>query len=102
MLLMILENCPTSLKGALSRWLIEPKSGVFLGNPSGRVRDELWAMALERAKDGRVLQVWTDRNPQGYRFRSYGDWARELVDMEGITLIRTRPKRRPSKRKPAT
>ncbi|MDP2945936.1 MAG: type I-E CRISPR-associated endoribonuclease Cas2, partial [bacterium] len=26
------------MKGALSRWLLEPKTGVFLGNPSARVR----------------------------------------------------------------
>ena len=93
MLVMILESCPASLKGALSRWLIEPKTGVFLGNPSARVRDELWQMAIHRAKDGRVVQIWSDRRcPQGYRHRSYGDRDRALVDMEGIALVRQRPK----------
>ncbi len=43
MLVMILEKLPRSLRGALSRWLIEVRPGTFLGNPSQRVRDELWS-----------------------------------------------------------
>ena len=30
------------MEGALSRWLIEVRPGMFLGNPSQRIRDELW------------------------------------------------------------
>jgi CRISPR-associated protein Cas2 len=29
---MILEKVPTSLRGELTRWMLEPKSGVFVGN----------------------------------------------------------------------
>ncbi|WP_347272439.1 type I-E CRISPR-associated endoribonuclease Cas2e [Dehalococcoides mccartyi] len=64
---MILEKVPTSLRGALSRWLLEPKTGVFLGNPSARVRDELWDKAIKKTKaSGVILQIWTDQNPQGF------------------------------------
>ena len=93
MLVMILEKAPASLKGALSRWLTEPKSGVFLGSPSARVRDELWKMAEERIKDGSIMQVWNTRSPQGFQFRCHGDLKRELVDMEGIALVRARPRK---------
>ena len=92
MLVMILERCPASLKGALSRWLIEPRSGVFLGNPSARVRDELWQMASDRCKEGSVVQIWSDRRPQGYNYRVQGQPGRELVDCEGVALVRTTPK----------
>ena len=98
MLLMILERCPTSLRGALSRYLIEPKAGVFLGNPSARIRDELWKMAIGKIKDGRVLQVWSDRCPQGYSWRSFGQSDREMIDLEGIGLVRY--KRRTSSAEP--
>ena len=94
MLVMILERVPTSLRGALSRWLLEPKAGVFLGNPSARVRDELWARAQKGQKDtGSVLQIWTDKNPQGFSYRQCGDRERTLVDFEGTCLvqIRSRP-----------
>ena len=92
MLVMILERSPESLKGELSRWLNEPKSGVFVGNVSARVRDELWGLATRKVKDGSVMQVWTDTAcPQGYRCRSYGKASRQLVDFEGIVLVRTPP-----------
>ena len=58
MLVMILEKVPVSLRGELSRWLIEPKTGVFLGSPSARVRDELWDLARKKCKGGLVMQIW--------------------------------------------
>ena len=86
MLVMILEKTPRSLRGELSRWLVEPKPGIFLGKVSVRVRDELWAMALSKSKQGAVMQIWADRSPQGYCCRLHGDASRKLVDFEGITL----------------
>ena len=91
--MMILENTPASLKGELSRWLIEPKSGIFLGNPSARVRDRLWEKALGKCRDGAVLQVWSSRCPQGYLWRSSGNLSREMVDVEGIALVRMQSKK---------
>jgi len=65
---------------------------VFVGNVSARVRDELWGLATRKVKDGSVMQVWTDTAcPQGYRCRSYGKASRQLVDFEGIVLVRTPP-----------
>jgi CRISPR-associated protein Cas2 len=76
------------LKGALSRWLLEPKTGVFLGNPSARVRDELWATAIKKAKDsGVVIQIWTDQNPQGFSYRQFGERDRRFIDLDGLALV---------------
>ena len=102
MLVMILERSPESLKGELSRWLNEPKSGVFVGNVSARVRDELWALAIRKTKDGSVMQIWTDTAcPQGYRCRSHGKPSRSFIDFEGIVLVRTPPakKKEPKQQK---
>ncbi len=90
--MMILEKVPTSLRGELSRWLIEPKTGVFLGNPSARVRDELWNRAVVKSREGSVLQIWTDNSPQGYKSRTLGSASRSLVDHEGVTLVQLPPK----------
>ena len=91
---MILEKVPTSLRGALSHWLLEPKTGVFLGNPSARVRDELWNKALKKKNkdNGSILQVWTDKNPQGFSYRQFGPCERKFVDFEGLSLVRIEPK----------
>ena len=90
--MMILRNTPASLKGELSRWLVEPKSGVFVGNPSARVRDKLWEKALNKCREGGVLQIWSSRCPQGYLWRSFGNLSRDMVDVEGIALVRTKKK----------
>jgi CRISPR-associated protein Cas2 len=99
MLVMILEKAPASLRGELSRWLIEPHTGVFLGNLSARVRDELWAKACCKSWDGAVVQIWSDTtSPQGYRYRIFGTPARTLLDHEGIALVQMPPKE-PRKKK---
>jgi len=97
---MILENTPASLKGELSRWLVEPKSGIFLGNPSARVRDKLWEKALSKCRTGGVLQIWSSRCAQGYLWRSFGKLSRQMVNVEGMALVRmqTKPRKLSDKR----
>lgn len=94
---MIVERVPTSLRNALSRWLIEPSTGVFVGNPSARIRDELWKKILDTAPDGTALQVWSAQNPQGFAYRQHNAAQRELVIVDGLTLVRTLPKDVPAK-----
>jgi CRISPR-associated protein Cas2 len=91
--MMIVEKVPTSLKGALSRWLLEPKTGIFLGDPSARVRDELWKQAMTKTKGGgSIIQIWTDDNPQGFSYRQYGVQERSFIDVEGMSLIQRKRK----------
>jgi CRISPR-associated protein Cas2 len=84
---MILEKVPRSLKGALTRWLIEIRSGIFLGNPTQRVREELWKKVIKRPPLGYALQLWSAPGPQGYEFRQYGEAKRQLTDFEGLGLV---------------
>ena len=67
---------------------------MFLGNPSARVRDELWKMAVDRAGAGSVLQVWSYPCPQGYQYRSHHAGERQLVDFEGLALVRVARRRK--------
>jgi len=70
---------------------------VFLGNPSARVRDELWQLAMKKSKDGSVAQIWSTRAPQGYKYRTSGQPDRRLRDFEGIALVQRPPKKRHTK-----
>jgi CRISPR-associated protein Cas2 len=63
---------------------------MFLGNPSQRVRDELWRQITERPPLGYVLQLWSSRHPQGYEYRQYGDSKRMLTDFEDLGLVTIR------------
>ena len=87
MVVMILENVPTSLRGELSRWLIEARSGVFVGHISAMVRDRLWDKCAKNSKAGGILQIWSTNNEQRFQMRMSGATSRRLMEMEGLQLI---------------
>ncbi|MDQ0994742.1 type I-E CRISPR-associated endoribonuclease Cas2e [Streptomyces sp. V3I7] len=87
MTVIVLTNCPAGLRGLLTRWLLEISAGVFVGNPSARIRDLLWTEVQQHAGQGRALLTYTDNSEQGFTFRTH-DHAWHPVDHEGITLIR--------------
>jgi CRISPR-associated protein Cas2 len=89
MIVLILERVPPSLRGDLSRWMFEPRAGVFVGRVTAQVRDRLWERAIHRVRHGACLMVAEEsRNEQGFSVRQRGDRSRELVDFDGLTLIR--------------
>ncbi|MEI6319959.1 MAG: type I-E CRISPR-associated endoribonuclease Cas2e [Pseudomonadota bacterium] len=87
MLVMTLEKVPTSLRGLLSRWLVELQTGVFVGKVSPVVRDLLWEKALDKGSAGRCSQAWRTQGEQGFALRMHGDPARGTVDFDGIALV---------------
>ncbi len=89
----MLEKVSPSLRGELSRWLIEPRTGVFIGHVSGMVRDKLWEKCCESVKMGGVLQAWSTNNEQRFTIRMAGHTRRQIVDFEGLQLVRQNPRR---------
>jgi CRISPR-associated protein Cas2 len=88
MVLLILQRAPSSLRGELSRWMIEPRAGVFVGNVSAMVRDKLWEWVINSAPEAGAIMVHNAQTEQGFRVRSYGDSSREIVEWEGLQLVR--------------
>ena len=88
MLVMILEKVPESLRGELTRWLIEPHPGVFVGHVSGLVRDKLWEKCCRQLRGGGAIQAWSTNTEQRFAIRRWGHTDRELVEMEGLWLVR--------------
>ncbi len=89
MMVLVLERVPASLRGELTRWLLEPRTGVFVGRVSAMVRDRLWekvCLSL-KGREGGILIYSTDTE-QGFAVRSHGETSRELVDFDGLVLIR--------------
>ncbi len=92
MIVMILETVPVSLRGELTRWLIEPHPGVFVGHVSAMVRDQLWQKCYKRLnKGGGILQIWTTNTEQKFQMRAFGMTTREIVEHEGLQLVRIPP-----------
>lgn len=88
MVVLIVEDAKPALRGLLSRWLIEPRAGVFVGRLSARVRDRLWERVANSGKAQGAVLVYGAQNEQGLAIRTCGDTSREAVDFEGLTLIR--------------
>jgi CRISPR-associated protein Cas2 len=88
MVVMVLEKVPVSLRGELTRWLIEPHPGVFVGHVNAMVRDRLWDKCCLAKRAGGVLQIWTTNTEQRFQMRAHGDTRREIVEFDGLQLIR--------------
>ena len=84
---MILERVPQSLRGELTRWLLELKAGVFVGRVSAMVRERLWAKACEAMGEGGGILVQTADDEQGFDLRFWGNPGRSVRDFEGIQLV---------------
>ena len=106
MIVIIVERATPGLRGQLTRWMLEVRAGVFVGRLSTRVKDKLWELVKARNPKGGSLLVARAHNEQGFIVETHGDTTREVVDLEGLLLVRrpaepsaaARPKRgRPRK-----
>lgn len=86
MIVLVLTAVPPSLRGVLTRWLIEIAPGVYVGKVSARVRDLLWERVVDGVGRGRAILVHSARNEQGLDFRVHNhEW--HTVDYDGISLM---------------
>jgi len=87
---MVLEKVPPSLRGELSRWMVEVQTGVYVGSLSALVRDLLWHKCIRNGAGGRCCQVYRTNNEQGFDIRIAGDANRLAVDLDGLLLVAVR------------
>ena len=87
MVVIILNKVPVSLRGELTRWLIEPRPGVFCGHVNAMVRDLLWQKCCAKKGEGGVLQIWSTNTEQRFEMRMAGATKRSVVDFDGLQLI---------------
>lgn len=86
MTIVVLTAADVGLRGHLTRWLVEVAAGVFVGNPSRRVREHLWSVLAERIGDGQVLMIEPAANEQGWAVRTAGVDRWYPVDYDGLVL----------------
>ncbi|MGI8848627.1 MAG: type I-E CRISPR-associated endoribonuclease Cas2e [Pyrinomonadaceae bacterium] len=87
MVVFLMEKVPVSLRGEITRWMLELSPGVFVGNISGMVREKLWEMICQRLKGGAATLLQSTANEQGYKIRTFGDTTRKVKDFDGLQLI---------------
>ena len=87
MIVLAMTDCPPRLRGDISKWLCEINTGVYVGNVSARVREELWSRVCKNLKNGRATLVYSSNGEQKMEFRVHNtSWT--PVDFDGITLMR--------------
>ncbi|WP_019536642.1 type I-E CRISPR-associated endoribonuclease Cas2e [Paenibacillus ginsengihumi] len=87
MIVLTLTNGPPSLRGELTRWLLEIDTGVYVGRVSARVREQIWHRVQEHVQSGRAIMVFhSGTSEQGLDFRTHNaEW--EPIDFDGLKLM---------------
>lgn len=87
MLVIVTEAVPERLRGYLSRWLLQVRAGVFLGDYSQRVRKMIVETIEENIETGNVVVAWTTNNESGFDFETFGDNRRVPTELDGMKLV---------------
>ena len=87
MLVIVLENSPSRLRGRLAVWLLEVRAGVYVGDVTRRVREMIWGQVLNGVEDGNAVMAWTANTESGFDFVTHGTNRRIPVEMDGIKLV---------------
>ncbi len=90
-LVIVVENAPDRLRGRLGVWLLEVRTGVYVGNYSRRIREMIFKNVYEGINDGNAVMVWSTPTESGFDFLSVGSNRREPVDVDGMILSCFKP-----------
>ncbi|MDP4511817.1 type I-E CRISPR-associated endoribonuclease Cas2e [Nonomuraea turcica] len=86
MTVIVLVAAPEGLRGHLTRWMVEVSAGVFVGNPSKRIRDRIWTLLANRIGDCQAVLVEPATNEQGWAIRTAGKDRWYPIDFDGLIL----------------
>lgn len=86
MVVLSVTNCPSQLRGDLTKWFIEIDIGVYVGKLSARVRDKIWSRVCDNIKSGKAIMVYSTNSEQGFAIVTHNtEW--NPVDCDGIWLM---------------
>lgn len=91
MLVIVVENAPPRLRGRLAVWLLEVRSGVYVGTYGRRVREMVWDQVRLHIEDGNAVIAWAAPNDAGFEFDTCGQHRRVPVDLDGFRLVAVHP-----------
>jgi CRISPR-associated protein Cas2 len=87
-IVIILERAPESTRGELTRWLVEIKTGIYLGQVTAAVRERLWEGVCGKLGGGAATLAYSTSGEAGYVLRFWGDPSRTVMDFDGLQLVR--------------
>lgn len=89
MIVMVIDNGSEKLRGELTKWLMEVKPGVLVGNVSAMVRGKLWKVNDDSNHRGAVM-LYSMNTEQGFEICMCGEPKRQIIDFDGVQLIEVR------------
>lgn len=95
-LVIVVENAPDRLRGRLAVWLLEVRTGVYVGNYSRRIREMIFKNIYDGINDGNAVMVWSTPTESGFDFLSVGNNRREPIDVDGMILSYFKPEKETS------
>ncbi len=87
MLVIVVENVPSRLRGRLAVWLLEIRAGVYVGKVNRRVREMIWDQVSTGLGEGNAAMAWSTNAESGFDFETLGTNRRIPVEMDGVKLI---------------
>lgn len=88
MMVLILEKASPSLRGELTRWLHEPRTNVYVGRVSQKVRSLLWEkVRRDLGPSSGALMLHNSDDEPGFRIHAHGETTRRIVTLDGLQLI---------------
>ena len=87
MTVLIVSKVPKSLRGRLSRWMMQLRPGVFVGTLSQRVRELLWQRTCASLRGGWALILVPAQTEQGFELRMHGTAPFAIEDFDGLQLV---------------
>lgn len=91
MLAIVVENVPPRLRGRLAVYLVEVRSGVYVGKAGKRIREMLWTTVEEGVGEGNACMAWSTNTESGFDFVTCGTNRRIPVDWDGMKLVSFMP-----------
>ena len=88
MTVLILENMSPGFRGEVTQWMLEVKSGVYVGNMSAAVRERLWSKVKDNVNEGAALIIYSAKGEQGFAMEICREPERSVIDLEGLYLIK--------------
>ena len=87
MMIIVVENAPPRLRGRLSVWLLEIRSGIYTGVYSRNVREMIWSQVIQGIEDGNAVIIWSTNTESGFDFLTLGKNRRIPIEMEGLKFV---------------
>ena len=102
MLVIVVENAPSRLRGRLAIWLLEIRAGVYIGNYSVKVRDYIWGQVEGGLGEGNAVMAWRANNEAGFDFVTLGPNRRIPIELDGTKLVSFLPQNTEDEETPST